>query len=157
MTHDFNEAIRYHELHGSIFHGTQQAVSTSSWSIKVSIPAQKFATSILISTPLKSVSIEYLEQDVAYLNERVFIETMYHLLTNCSQSILPTMVCRLNLLVLNASLVNCEGLCYQSNESFAKSGMLKSMFLYDQGRSTACDWLKGLFVGYGFAETFIES
>ena len=35
----------------------------------------------LISVLLKSVSIEYLEQDVTYLNERVFIETMYHLLT----------------------------------------------------------------------------
>ena len=32
----------------------------------------------------------------------------------------------------------------QSNESFAKSGVLKSMFLYDEGLSTACDWLKGL-------------
>ena len=30
------------------------------------------------------------------------------------------------------------------NESFAESLVLKSMFLYDQGWSTACDWLKGL-------------
>ena len=43
---------------------------------------------------IKSVSIEYLEQDVTCLHERVFIKTMYHLLTNCSQSILPAMVCR---------------------------------------------------------------
>ena len=49
----------------------------------------------LISAPLKSLSIEYLEQDVTCLNERVFINTMYHLLTNYSQSILPAMVCRL--------------------------------------------------------------
>ena len=34
----------------------------------------------LISAPLKSVSIEYLEQDVTCLNERVFIKPMYHLL-----------------------------------------------------------------------------
>ena len=32
----------------------------------------------------------------------------------------------------------------QSNESFVKSGVLKSMVVYDQGWSTACDWLKGL-------------
>ena len=30
---------------------------------------------------------------------------MYHLLTNCSQSILPAMVCRLSLFVLNTSLL----------------------------------------------------
>ena len=38
----------------------------------------------LISALLKSVSIEYLEQDVTCLNERVFIKTMYHLLTNAA-------------------------------------------------------------------------
>ena len=43
---------------------------------------------------IKSVSIEYLEQDVTCLHERVFIKTMYHLLTNCSQSISPATVCR---------------------------------------------------------------
>ena len=31
----------------------------------------------------------------------------------------------------------------QSNESFAESGVLKSMFLYSRG-GHACDWLKGL-------------
>ena len=31
----------------------------------------------------------------------------------------------------------------QANESFAKAGVLKSVFLCDQGRSVACDWLKG--------------
>ena len=39
--------------------------------------------------------------DVSCLNERVFIKTMSHLLTNCSQSTLLAMVCRLSLLVLN--------------------------------------------------------
>ena len=73
---------------------------------------KKFATSTLISAPLKSVTVEYLEQVVTCLNERVFIKTMYHLLTNCSQSILLAMVCRLSLLVLNTSLAKCEGLCY---------------------------------------------
>ena len=32
----------------------------------------------LVSALLKSVSIKYLEQDVTFLNERVFIKTMYH-------------------------------------------------------------------------------
>ena len=53
-------------------------------------------------TLLKSVSIKYLEQDVTCLNERVFIKTMYHLLTNCSQSILNAMVCRLKPIGLQA-------------------------------------------------------
>ena len=56
----------------------------------------------LISALLKSASIKYLEQDVTCLNERVFIKTMYHLLTNCSQSILPAMVCRLKPIGLQA-------------------------------------------------------
>ena len=58
----------------------------------------------LISALLKSVSIEYLEQDpdVTCLNERVFIKTMYHLLTNSSQFILPEMVCRLKPIGLQA-------------------------------------------------------
>ena len=56
----------------------------------------------LISTLLKSVSTEYLEQDVTCLNERVFIKTMYHLLTNYSQSILPAMVCILKPIGLQA-------------------------------------------------------
>ena len=43
---------------------------------------------------IKSVNIEYLEQGVTCLHERVFIKTMHHLLTNCSQSILSAMVCR---------------------------------------------------------------
>ena len=80
--------------------------------MKVSIAAQKFATSTLTSAPLKSVTGEYLEQDATCLSESVFIKAMYHLLTNCSQSLLPAMVCRLKLLVLNTSLAKCEGLCY---------------------------------------------
>ena len=56
----------------------------------------------LISAPFKNVSIEYLEQDVSCLNERVFIKTTYHLLTNCSQSILPAMVCKLKPIGLQA-------------------------------------------------------
>ena len=75
----------------------------SSWSIKVSIAAQKFATSTLMSAPLKVVTIECIEHDVTCLNERVFIKTMNHLLTNCSQSTLLAMICRLSVLVLNAS------------------------------------------------------
>ena len=56
----------------------------------------------LISAPLESVSIEYLEHDVTCLNERVFIKTMYHLLTNYNQSIFPAMVCRLKPIGLQA-------------------------------------------------------
>ena len=63
----------------------------------------------------------------------ISVEGDCHLLTNCSQSILPAMVCRLSLLVLNTSLAKCESLGYAMNESFAKSGVV-----------TACDWLKGL-------------
>ena len=74
-----------------------------SWSIKVSIAAQKFATSTLMTAPLKVVTIECIEHDVTCLNERVFIKTVNHLLTNCSQSTLLAIVCRLSLLVLNTS------------------------------------------------------
>ena len=56
----------------------------------------------LISAPLKSVSTEYHEQDVTCLNEMAFIKTMYNLLTNYSQSILPAMVCRLKPIGLQA-------------------------------------------------------
>ena len=62
---------------------------------KVSIASQKFATSTLMSAPLRVVTIECIEHDVTCLNERVFIKTMNHLLTNCSQSALLTMICRL--------------------------------------------------------------
>ena len=75
----------------------------ASWSLKVSIAAQKFATSTLISAPLKVVTIECIEHDVTCLNERVFIKPMNHLLANCSQSTLLAMVCRLSLWVLNTS------------------------------------------------------
>ena len=44
----------------------------SYWSIKVSTAAQTFATSTWLSAPLKCVTIEYLEQDVICLNEKVF-------------------------------------------------------------------------------------
>ena len=64
---------------------------------------KKFATSTLISALLKVVTIECIEHDVTCLNERVFIKTVNHLLTNCSQSALLAMVCRLSLLVLNTS------------------------------------------------------
>ena len=45
-----------------------------------------------MSAPLKVVTIECIEHDVTCLNERVFIKTMNHLLTNCSQSTLLAMV-----------------------------------------------------------------
>ena len=60
-----------------------------------------------MTASLKVVTIECIEHDVTCLNERVFIKTMNHLLTNCSQSTLLAMICRLSLLVLK-----CEGLCY---------------------------------------------
>ena len=68
-----------------------------------SIAAQKLATSTLMTAPLKVVTIECIEHDVTCLSERVFIKTVNHLLTNCSQSTLLAMVCRLSLLVLNTS------------------------------------------------------
>ena len=80
-----------------------QKFATSYWSIKVSIAAPKFAISTLMTTPLKVVTIECIEHDVTCLNERVFIKSMNHLLTNCSQSTSLAMVCRLSLLVLNTS------------------------------------------------------
>ena len=64
----------------------------------------KIATSTLISAPLKAVTIKCIEHDVTCLNERVLVKTMYNLLTNCSQSILPAMACRLSLLVLKYKL-----------------------------------------------------
>ena len=79
------------------------ALHTTSWSIKLSIAAQKLATSTLMTAPLKVVTIECIEHDVTCLNERVFIKTVNHLLTNCSQSTLLAMVCRLSLLLLNTS------------------------------------------------------
>ena len=80
--------------------------------LKVSIAAQKFATSTLMTAPLKVVTIECIEHQVTCLNERIFIKTINHLLTNCSQSTLLAMICRLSLLVLNTSQAMCEGLCY---------------------------------------------
>ena len=78
----------------------------------------------LISALLKSVSIKYLEQDVTCLNERVFIQTMHHLLTNCNQSILPAMVCRLKTWFI--SLTKCvQRIIMQTSESFVKSVVLK--------------------------------
>ena len=75
----------------------------ASWCASWSIAAQKFATSTLMTAPLKVVTIECIEHEVTCLNERVFIKTMNHLLTNCSQSTLLGMNCRLSLLVLNTS------------------------------------------------------
>ena len=83
---------------------------------KVSIVAQKFATSTLMIAPLKVVTIECIEHEVTCLNERVFIKTMNHLLTDCSQSTLLAMICRLSLLVLNKQSV--KDYVMQSNESF---------------------------------------
>ena len=83
--------------------GKSHATEATSWSNKVSIAAPKFATSTLMTAPLKVVTIECIEHDVTCLNERVFIITMNHLLTNCSQSTLLAMICRLSLLVLNTS------------------------------------------------------
>ena len=80
---------------------TRATPGTPSWSIKVSIAAQKFATSTLMSAPLKVMTIECIEHDLTCLNESVFIKTMNHLLTNCSQSTVLAMICRLSLLVLN--------------------------------------------------------
>ena len=57
----------------------------------------------LMIAPLKVVTIECIEHDVTCLNEKVFIKTLNHLLTNCSQSALLAVVCRLSLLVLNTS------------------------------------------------------
>ena len=53
----------------------------------------------------QAVTIECNEHDVTCLNERVglFIKTMSHLLTNCSQSTLLAIVCTLSLLVLKTS------------------------------------------------------
>ena len=45
--------------------------------------------------PLKVVTINALNHNVTCLNERVFIKTVNPLLTNCSQSALLAMVCRL--------------------------------------------------------------
>ena len=53
-----------------------------------------------MTVPLKVGTIECIEHEVTCLNERVFIKTMNHLLTNCSQSTLLAMICRLSLLVL---------------------------------------------------------
>ena len=60
----------------------------------------------LISALLKSVSIKYLEQDVTCLNERVFIKTVYLLLTG----ILPAMICRLKPIGLQAQQSEFKGL-----------------------------------------------
>ena len=48
-----------------------------------------------MTASLKVVTIECNEHDVTCLNESVFIKTMNHLLTNCSQSTLLAMICRL--------------------------------------------------------------
>ena len=58
----------------------------------MSIDAQKFATSTWMTAPLKVVTIECIEHGVTCLNERVFIKTINHLLTNCSQFTLLAMV-----------------------------------------------------------------
>ena len=54
---------------------TSEARTHASWSIKVSIAAQKFTTSTLMTASLKVVTIQCIEHDVTCLNERVFIKT----------------------------------------------------------------------------------
>ena len=90
-------------LHNQVDSNTQHIFFTHLDLSRCPLLQQKFATSTLISAPLKVVTIECIEHDVTCLNERVFIKTMNHLLTNCSQSTLLAMVCRLSLLVLNTS------------------------------------------------------
>ena len=108
--------------------------------LDLSIAAQTFATSSLMSSPLTSVTIEYLEQDVACFHERVFIKN-YVPFTDQLQPICFT--CnglQTNLLVKQSVKVYAM----QSNESCVKSGVLKSMVLYSQGLPTVCDRLKAL-------------
>ena len=69
-----------------------------------------------MTAPLKVVTIESIEHEVTCLNERVFIKTMNHLLTNCSQSTLPAMICRLSLLVLDTNKQSVKDYVMQSNE-----------------------------------------
>ena len=78
-----------------------------------------------MSGPLKIVTIECIEHDVTCLNERVFIKTMNHLLTNCSQSTLLAMICRLSLLVLIQAKQSVKDYVMQSNESL---GALRLIF-----------------------------
>ena len=104
---------------------TTTTTTTSSWSIKVSIAAQKFATSTLMSASLKVVTIECIEHAVTCSNERVFVKTMNHLLTNCSQSTLLAMICRLSLLVLIQAKQSVKDYVMQSNESL---GVLRLIF-----------------------------
>ena len=59
-----------------------------------------------MTAPLKVVTIKCIEHEVTCLNERVFIKIMNHLLTNCSQSTLLAMICRLSLLVFKYKLSN---------------------------------------------------
>ena len=70
-----------------------------------------------MTAPLKVVTIECIEHDVTCLNERLFIKSMNHLLTNCSQITLLAMVCRLSLLVLIQAKQSVKDYVMQSNES----------------------------------------
>ena len=78
-----------------------------------------------MSAPLKVVTIECIEHDVTCLNERVFVKTMNHLLTNCSQSTLLAMVCIISLLLLHTSKQSVKDYVMQSNESL---GVLRLIF-----------------------------
>ena len=78
-----------------------------------------------MTAPLKVVTIECNIHEVTCLNERVFIKTMNHLLTNCSQSTLLAMICRLSLLVLIQSKQSVKDYVMQSNESL---GVLRLIF-----------------------------
>ena len=78
-----------------------------------------------MSAPLKVVTIECIEHDVTCLNERVFIKTMKHLLTNCSQSTLLAMICRLSLLLYMQAKQSVKVYVMQSIESL---GVLRLTF-----------------------------
>ena len=104
----------------------------------------------LISALLKSVSTEYLEQDVTCLNERVFIKNYVPSIDQ-----LQPIYFACNGLYTKAywftSLAKCvQGIVMQSNESFVKSVVLKSMFLKDHPRWAT---VQRTFVGSGCAYT----
>ena len=91
-----------------------------------------------MTAPLKVVTIECIEHEVTCLNERVFIKTMNHLLTNCSQSTLLAMICRLSLLVLIQAKQCVKDYVMQSNESL---GVLRLIFLSSRaGRRPVIGW-----------------
>ena len=79
----------------------------------------------LDDSPSKSRDNRMHWTEVTCLNERVFIKTINHLLTNCSQSTLLAMICRLSLLVLIQAKQCVKDYVMQSNESL---GVLRLIF-----------------------------